>query len=156
MLSAVFAALEMKGFEETAVLDVIGETVTAKRTEDGWLLAFANDGDVTILFEGGVQIILHITLNIQFPYGVPTGKTGYANDSVIWTEYQDGKTYTVVYSLLGGSAAAGKDAAILRGIGDDEVTKRVGVIVLEEGITGIGWSDEIQQETNTDVFKGLL
>lgn len=88
-------------------------------------------------------------------YGTPTGKSGAANASgnVIYTEYENNGEYILVFSVVNaaGTVVAGaqpgsetviteEDCAITVKFRNTEFASRTNTIILEEGVTGVGWT----------------
>jgi len=110
-------------------------------------------------------------------YGEATMEWGYGNDTktVRWDAYQDGKDYVLVFKLEGESTTDVEKAItqLLDENGQsvkEALKNKVTKVVIETGITGIGWTalysdkdyeplyygDEYTVDRNkTDVFKGF-
>ncbi|MBQ7656594.1 MAG: leucine-rich repeat protein, partial [Clostridia bacterium] len=152
-LNDIFAALGLSRQEQDVLIGAADGLVQVNEAKGAWTVEITGPGKVTLTLNDFLTTII-LNLNIQTTaYGIPTGKTGIAGDRALWTEYLTGGTYTLVYTLT--APAAGKTAAITRSINDKEAANRANVIVLENGITGIGWADSITDKGTADIFKGL-
>ncbi len=103
-------------------------------------------------------------------YGKATGKEGTGNSSgnVVFTEYEKDGEYTLVFRVLDKTCSP-EDCAITTQFRSTEYASRTTRIVLEEGITGIGWMylydrglyfprysyDYIVDRNKTDIFQGF-
>ena len=111
-------------------------------------------------------------------YGTPTGKSGAANTSgnVVYTEYENNGEYVLVFSVIeaagtvvNGTEIKEEDCTINVKFRNSEFAARTTKIVVEEGVTGIGWNyvynrtdgyprwpDSYPVDTGkTDIFNGF-
>lgn len=103
-------------------------------------------------------------------YGTPTGNQGIANESgnVTFTEYEKDGEYVMVFSVEDPERPA-EECAITTQYRYSAYTTRTNRIVLEEGITGIGWTYLYDRgnyepqypetytidQSKTDIFRGF-
>ena len=89
------------------------------------------------------------------PYGTEIASgIGNASGNVTWTEYNNGSETVLVFSVVNSGASA-EERAITISMRGSAQSGRVNRIVLEEGITGIGWTYSYGAKQGAEIFQGF-
>ena len=100
-----------------------------------------------------IQVKSEENRELRTSYGTEVG-SGPANESgnVTWTEYTNDEGEDILVFRVVDASLGGEDCAITTALGYP-YSARVTKVVLEDGITGIGWFTEIGQKGKREIFQ---